>query len=145
MKRSARNSTQSPAPPEDPVFFVDRSLGGKSVVGVLRKAGWQVERHDDHFPPDTQDEDWIKEVGKRGWFILTADDRLRYNPREKEALVSSNTLTFILTGRANLKGEEMGNAFRDVRQIILSAISSQRPPAIFKVYASSRQISRWYP
>lgn len=144
-KPSERNSNSLPEPLEDPVFFVDRSLGGRSVVRILREAGWKVERHDDHFPADTPDTTWILEVGRRGWFILTADDRLRYNPTEKGALLSSGTLTFILASRKNLTGPEMGGAFRAVRASILAVIESQPPPAIFKVYAAPSHVARWHP
>ena len=112
---------------------------------ILKDAGWRVERHDDHFPADTPDEHWIGVVGKRGWFILTADDRLRYNPTEKAALLSSGTLTFILAGRKNLTGAEMGGAFRAVKAAIFAAIESEPPPAIFKVYAATSHVARWHP
>ena len=67
-------------PPEPSVFFIDRSLGKKIVAQALRDIGETVEIHDDHFAPDAKDEDWLVEVGKRGWIVLTKDDRIRYEP-----------------------------------------------------------------
>lgn len=67
-------------PPEPSVFFIDRSLGKKIVAQALRDIGETVEIHDDHFAPDAKYEDWLVEVGKRGWIVLTKDDRIRYEP-----------------------------------------------------------------
>ena len=39
-------------PPESPTFFVDRCLGKIFIAGELRKAGANVEVHDDHFAID---------------------------------------------------------------------------------------------
>jgi predicted nuclease of predicted toxin-antitoxin system len=80
------------------------------VAIALRSAGATVEIHDDHFPPDAADEEWIAEVGRRRWIVLTKDNRLRYHPREKQALLRHRVRAFILTAR-DLRGEEMGRAF----------------------------------
>ena len=133
----------SPAQPEPRVFFVDRSLGGKIVPTKLRDAGWKVEHHDDHFADDTPDTTWISEAGRRGWIILTADERIRYKPVEKAALLASGTLTFLLASRKGLTGAEMAEAFLSVQVSIINAIIRQRPPAIFKVYAAERRIELW--
>lgn len=61
------------------VFFTDRDLG-KQFPARLREAGLQVERHADHFQPATPDEVWLPEVGRRGWVVLTHDERIRYKP-----------------------------------------------------------------
>ena len=78
-KRSKRPSAASfgSKPPEPLVFFIDRSLGRKIVAQALREISETVEIHDDHFAPDAKDEAWLAEVGKRGWIVLTKDDRIR--------------------------------------------------------------------
>jgi uncharacterized protein with PIN domain len=63
------------------VFFLDRNLGTKQVAEALRQAGAIVEIHNDYFLPDANDEEWLPEVGKRGWIVLTKDDRIRYRTR----------------------------------------------------------------
>jgi hypothetical protein len=138
MKRSGPNSNLPPSPPDHPVFFVDRSLGGKIVPTALRVAGWAVERHDDHFPDDTADTAWIQEVGRRKWIILTADQRVRYNPPEKAALLASGTYTFLLASRKDFTGAEMAATYVAAKSAILHAIANHRPPAIFKVYQNGR-------
>jgi hypothetical protein len=68
-KPSGANSPSKP--PESPVFFLDRSLGKKRVAAALRQAGATLHIHDDHFPPDAKDEDWLAEIfradGERKW------------------------------------------------------------------------------
>ena len=48
------------------VFFSDRDLG-RAFPATLIAAGIRVERHDAHFAPDTADEEWIAEIGRRGY------------------------------------------------------------------------------
>ncbi len=109
----------------------------------LREAGWLVERHDDHFIPDTPDPEWITAAGKRGWIILTADERIRYNPLEKAAFLASGTLIFLLANRKSMTGAEMADAFIAAERSILSAITRQPPPAIFKVLVSECRAYLW--
>src|SRR5438034_11603495 len=68
-KRSGASSTLSP--PDPLVFFVDRSLGRRTVATALRNAGALVEIHDDHSPPDALDETWLNVVGQREWVALS--------------------------------------------------------------------------
>jgi hypothetical protein len=50
----------------EPVFFLDRNFGRRFVPDALRQAGYSVEAMDDHFPPDTADEFWLRQAGERG-------------------------------------------------------------------------------
>jgi hypothetical protein len=51
-------------------FFIDRCLGSKLMVEALRSSGIAVEIHGDHFADNSEDVDWLPEVGKRGWVIF---------------------------------------------------------------------------
>lgn len=109
MKRLCVVNSRS-GPPEPNTFFIDRSLGKHVLAQALRSAGAKVEVHDDHFPPDASDEDWLAEVGERRWVVLTKDNRLRYHDREKATLLRHGVRAFILTAR-NLTGPEIAQAF----------------------------------
>ncbi|WP_051482568.1 hypothetical protein [Synechocystis sp. PCC 7509] len=61
------------------LFHRSRCLGKKFIVERLKSAGISIEIHDDHFAPDAQDVDWIPEVGKKGWVVLTKDARIGRN------------------------------------------------------------------
>src|SRR6266542_7140985 len=82
--------------PDRPIFYVDRCLG-KAVLKALLEAGARVEKHDDHFPQNAQDEEWIPEVAKRGWVILTKDKNIRRRVGEREAILLSVVLVFTLS------------------------------------------------
>lgn len=82
-------------PPEGTVFFIDRSLGIEPIRTTHIEAGLSVEIHDAHFQRDEEDRVWLKEVGRRGWVVLTKDQRLRYRPLEIGALRASNARVFV--------------------------------------------------
>lgn len=102
-----------------------------------------IERHDDHFAPDTPDSTWITAIGKKGWIILTADERIRYNPFEKAAYLTSGTLIFLLANRKSMTGTEMADAFIAAETSILNAIAGQEPPAIYKISVNERRAELW--
>jgi hypothetical protein len=85
-------------------------LGKKIIAAKLRQCGLTVEVHDDHFPQNSPDEDWLLEVGKRGWIVLTKDDRIRYRPAALEAYRSNKVRVFIF-GSGEMKAQEMADAF----------------------------------
>jgi PIN domain-containing protein len=46
------------------VFLIDRDLG-TTFPETLKRAGFAVERHRDHFPGDCPDEEWLASVAFR--------------------------------------------------------------------------------
>jgi hypothetical protein len=133
-KRSKRPSAASSGsrPPEPLVFFIDRSLGTKIVAQALREIGETVEIHDDHFVPDAKDEDWLLEVGKRGWIVFTKDDRIRYRVTERTAIVTAKVRAFVLTS-TQLQGTEMAAAFIEALPRIKRLVASNARPFIARV------------
>jgi hypothetical protein len=129
---SRRSGTRHSEPPEPFVFFVDRSLGRRTVVEALREAGAHVEAHDDHFAPDTADEDWLIEVGGRGWIVLTKDQRIRRRPHELQALKVAKVRAFVLTSQ-HLRGEEMAAIFVKHLRRIERLARREAPPFIAQV------------
>lgn len=98
--------------PEPYTYFVDRSLGRGIVVAVLRAANETVHAHDDHFAQNTPDAEWLVEVGRRGWIVLTKDKNIRSNHLEQAALVTANVACFMLS-RADLTAPVVGKIFVD--------------------------------
>lgn len=109
-KKSKKQSATSLKPPEQVIFFIDASLGRKTVAQALRNVGAKVETHDDHFPQGTPDELWLYKVGEQGWVVLTKDDRIRYRELERQALLAASVRAFVLTARG-LRGEENAAIF----------------------------------
>jgi predicted nuclease of predicted toxin-antitoxin system len=125
--KSKRHSGSKSEPPEPLIFFVDRSLG-RGVVAALKKAGAIVHAHDDLFPPDAPDTQWLTEVGKHDWVVLTKDQHIRRRPMEKDALLAANLRVFVLTS-GNMRGEEMAELF--VRNLPKMEAMARRIPAPF--------------
>lgn len=55
-----------------------------------------IECHDDHFSADAEDVKWIELCAERGWYVISADERIRYNHLEKQAVIKAEIGVFIL-------------------------------------------------
>jgi uncharacterized protein with PIN domain len=87
-------------------FFIDRCLGSKRIAEALRNAGITVEIHSDHFDPSAEDVDWLPEVGKRGWIVLTKDANIGKRTLEKIAVARAE-IKMITLASQNLSGADM--------------------------------------
>jgi predicted nuclease of predicted toxin-antitoxin system len=119
-------------PPRPRVFFLDRSLGRKVVAEALRRAGAEVEVHADHFAGNAPDEEWLAEAGRRGWVVLTKDQRIRYRHTELVALVKARVAAFVLVS-GDLRGDEMAKAFVEALPRMSRLLDRQPAPFIARV------------
>ena len=131
-KSKKPSGANSPSKRPDPVFFLDRSLGKNRVATALRQAGATLHIHDDHFPPNAKDEDWLAEAGQRGWIVLTKDHRIRYRHVERLALMKAGVAAFILTS-GDLQGEEMAQIFVKALPRITRFLKNHAKPFIAKI------------
>jgi len=122
-------------PPDETVFFIDRSLGIDPVRTELTRAGFVVEIHDDHFARDEEDRIWLRTVGERGWVVLTKDQRLRYRPLEIAALRASKARVFVLTA-GNLRGVEIATVFMAALPRIYKVLHTLPGPFVARVSRS---------
>jgi hypothetical protein len=76
---------------------------------MLTKLGVRSERHVAHFHRGIPDETWLPLVGSKGWILLTADKRIRYNLLEKHALEEHAVREFVFTS-GNMSGQDMATA-----------------------------------
>ena len=118
--------------PDPVVFFIDRSLGKKTIANALKRAGAEVYVHDDLFAADTEDESWLREVGKRKWVVLTKDRKIRYRTSERLAVKAADIAMFTLTAR-DCQGSEMADIFVEAFPRIIRFLKKNRPPFIAKV------------
>jgi predicted nuclease of predicted toxin-antitoxin system len=117
---------------ESTTFFIDRCLGNKLIAETLRAAGVSVEIHDDHFGKNTQDIDWIPEIGRRGWIILTKDARIGKNQIERIAVANARVRMFVLVSQ-NLSGADMANIFVTAIPTMEKFIAHNLAPFIAKI------------
>ncbi len=135
------------------VFFTDRDLG-IGFPATLCQAGLSVERHCDHFPANSPDEDWLSLVGRYGWVALSHDRRIRYKPNELAAVSQHRVRLLIIVGTVPLP--LLAQSFVATRNRIEAFLGRHLPPLIAKVHRASPEalkknsnapgrIERWYP
>jgi predicted nuclease of predicted toxin-antitoxin system len=117
---------------ERPVFFVDRSLGRLTVVTALQRAGYDAIAHDDRFPQDTPDADWLSVAGAQGWIVLTKDSAIRRNPLERSVYREARAQVFVLTSQS-MSAADMAAAFIAAMPRILAHVEDTQPPFVFAV------------
>lgn len=114
-------------------FFIDRCLGKRRIIDVLQPLGLNLEVHDDHFAQTTLDIEWLPEIGKRGWVILTKDAAIARRPLERQAVAQANCQMFMLASQ-NLSSKAMAEAFRVAMPAIEKFLIENPAPFIAKVY-----------
>jgi hypothetical protein len=127
--------------PPEPVFFTDRDLGSKIFPPILRNAGLFVEAHADHFHPETEDEEWLRAVAKRGWVILTHDKRIRYRSLQTDAVMRSGLRLFVLIGRVSHR--ELAENFVKALGKIRRFLKQHDHAFIAKVFRDEGRVEMW--
>jgi PIN like domain len=94
-------------PDELPELFLDRSI---KVPSLLRDHGLRLTTLAEHYgiPADESvaDTEWLRLVGERNWIAFMKDDRIRYVPAERAALIDNGVRAFVITNR-NLPADLM--------------------------------------
>jgi hypothetical protein len=134
------------------VYFTDRDLG-KRFPEILRSSGLTVERHADHFAADTPDALWLETVGKRGWIAVTHDQRIRYKPNERDAVMRHGVGLLVVVGAA--PSPDLARAFVATLPRIELFLAEHERPFIAKVYrpavseimrgAATGRVELWHP
>lgn len=119
------------------IFFLDRNLGKYTIAEALRGAGARVEVHEDHFPRNAQDEEWLREVARRGWIILTKDKRIRYRSNERTALMQANGRAFVIVARGDILAPIVADILVRALPAISRFVTRHAPPFIARVTRSS--------
>ncbi len=127
---SGRGATA--APTQQPVLFIDRDTWSHALDAALRGAGIPFERHRDHFANNTEDVDWIAEVGRRGWVAVTRDQRIRHRPNELAAVRAAGLHLFALTS-GNLSAAQTAQVLLAAWPAIQRAVAKTAPPALWSV------------
>jgi hypothetical protein len=89
-------------------FFLDYQIGRFVVAQALRNAGAKVEVHLDHFEQAAPDPEWIPEVGRRDWVLITKDQNIRRNPLERAAYEAARLRGFVVTGK-DMDGQNLAS------------------------------------
>jgi len=106
------------------------------MAAVLRAAGLRVEVHDDHFPQDALDSEWLTDAGERNWIVVTRDERIRYRVAERQAIRRANVRAFVLAAQGDLRAEMLAQNFLEALSKIRRIVEKQKPPFIAKISRS---------
>jgi predicted nuclease of predicted toxin-antitoxin system len=132
-KRSVANSASRKPLEEELTFFLDRQLGRYKVATALRNAGLHVEIHDDHFPQNAEDPEWLTACGKKNWVVVTRDERIRYRVAERQAIRRAKVRAFVLAAQGDLRAEMLAEIFLKALPIVRRTLEKQKPPFVAKI------------
>jgi hypothetical protein len=85
------------------------------------------------------DTDWLQLAGESGWPVLAKDEKIRYRPAERAAIVAHGVRAFYLTS-GNLTAEQMAEAFIVNRLAIWESAVAEGPGLFAVTRTSIRQI-----
>ncbi len=102
------------------------------VAEALRGAGARVEVHIDHFAPAAPDLEWIPEVGRRGWVLITKDENIWRNRLERAAYREAELRGFILTG-GDMSGPELAELLVSRLSGMVRRVANKRGPMLFTI------------
>jgi hypothetical protein len=121
-----------------PTLFIDRSLGRRQVPDMLRAAGLRLHTLAEVYgiPADETiaDVEWLTRAGREGWVVLMKDERIRYRPAERAAVLDHSVRAFCLTS-GNLRATDMASLYLGVLDRIAAACAAPGP----FLYGVSRQ------
>ena len=136
-KRSKKRSVASCNSPPEVTFYIDRNLGRHAVPGALRDAGYQVQIHDDHLPPDAPDEDWIALCGREKWIAITQDKNIRYRAAEIDAIRRHRAAVIVVRAKL-LTGDQLGELLVKFARRLGRFALAKEPPFIAGVDRNGR-------
>lgn len=128
-----------------PPLFLDEGLQSLKLAGALKKAGFNVRMHSDHFAPGTPDTTWLREVGRRKWLALTRDQRIRQRIIEREAVTQAGVGLFILCGKKDMKADGIADVLKKAATRISNFIAKHKPPYIVKITGAGALSVSWMP
>lgn len=113
-------------------FFLDHQIGRYQVADALRIAGAKVEVHLDQFAGDVPDIDWIPEIARRNWVLITKDQNIRRNPLERAAYEAARLRGFVVTGK-DMTGTELGELLVRCLPGMVRRVSGRSGPSLFTI------------
>lgn len=111
----------------------------------LRQVHAVVHAHDDLFPQDTDDEVWLREAARKGWIVLTKDDRIRYRPGEQRAIVEAGVACFCLNPTKGMTAHEWAEALVTALPRILEMAATEKRRGYIKGVNRQGRIRHLFP
>jgi PIN like domain len=112
-----------------PTFFIDRNIGTQIVPNAIRELGYSVVTHDEVFPQDTKDIEWLSVVGKHRWPIISLDRNITTNLAEIQALITARVHAFFVNIRSP-NGPKVAKSVVAAIPAIIQIVQREQPPLI---------------
>ena len=117
-------------------FIIDENIPREFAKG-LKNFGEDVEHVLDHFSQGAKDIEILEFVGKKGFFLVTKDTRIRYRKVEILALRKNNVGAFFLVGKTMRSWDivkQLINSWESIKQIA----ETENKPFIYKLRKSGK-------
>ena len=121
-------------------FFFDNNLS-KGLPHGLSAFGESAVHLTDHFTPNEQDHVWLEHIGRKGWFLVTRDRRIRHRPLELAALKGFGVGAFFLMGKDMSRWQLVLQVVRGWQQMKGKATSTT-PPFGYSVSRAGKKLTR---
>lgn len=122
---SGASLTARPEPA--PVFDVDESIFSNALVAELTAAGITFDRVGITVPFGASDEVWLSHCGEHSYIALTRDQRIRYRPLEKRALLEYGVACFTFTQGQATASQCAARIVELAPKMIAIAVQQPRP------------------
>lgn len=135
--KKSRRRSNTKRRPKPPVYFIDAALDSKIVLKALGEAEFLLERLVDHFPSRTDDIDWMPEVGKHRWVVLSKD-RFRKNDGAEFAAILNAKLAVFVVADAHWSAPDTAAVLVAAKRRMESMLRRETRPFVARVGSSGR-------
>jgi hypothetical protein len=137
MSEQPSNISTLPQRETLPALLLDENLCSSDIGELLRRfpKEWQIELHSDHLSRGVSDVEVIKMCAARNWTLVSCDDRIRYVPQNKAAVLDNRVRAFMF-GKGNYQGVEYAAALIVGRGQVLNTIRRIAGPFFARIQRS---------
>ena len=112
-------------------FFFDRCVGKRLPRALLElgtRCDFEVKYHaGEAYKHNLDDDIWLSDVGKKGWFVLSYDAKWQDEAAAIEAIRQHKVGCFYLHGASSLSFDPLASFVRSYGKIMEIAKSEKRP------------------
>lgn len=119
------------------MIFIDRSIP-KSVADALKLVREDVLWLEDVFNHRAKETEWLPDVGRRGWIVISRDKKIRSRPGERRILEESNVGCFIIAQKQNPTRWQYLKLLAATLDRIEEVFNETPRPFIFKVDSAGK-------
>ena len=119
------------------MIFIDRSIP-KSVAAALKQVRDDVVWLEDAFPHRTTETEWLPEVGRREWLVISRDKKIRTRPGERRMLQEGKVGCFIIGQKKNPTRWEYLKLLAVTLDEMEEIFSSTQRPFIYVIHKDGR-------